>query len=54
MGTDIYYNSFIDRFAYITTPIVDLPKKGIHFEWSPDQQTSFDNLKQRLKSAPIL
>ena len=54
MGAVNYYNRFIYNFAQITTPIMHLLKKSIHFELVPGQQVAFDNLKQRLRSAPIL
>ena len=37
MGTAYYYNRFIYNFAQIATSIIHLLKKGIHFEWGPDQ-----------------
>ena len=54
MGTTNYCKSILHRFAHIINPFVHLPKKGLHFEWSPAQQVAFDTLEQRLKSAPIL
>jgi transposase InsO family protein len=40
--------------AEIASPLRDLAKKGRHFEWGPEQQESFDRLKQLMSNAPTL
>ena len=45
---------FVEGFSSIARPMTQLTKKGVPFEWSPACQASFDLLKQKLTSAPVL
>lgn len=54
VGFANFYRDFIERFSDITSPLVSLTKKGIPFRWGPEQQRSFDTLKERFISAPVL
>ena len=38
----------------ITTPMEKMLKKDAAFEWTPECQGSFDTLKAKMASAPIL
>ena len=49
-----YYHKFIKRYTRITTPLEKLLKKDAAFEWSQECQGSFDTLKAKMASAPIL
>ncbi|RVW27201.1 Transposon Tf2-2 polyprotein [Vitis vinifera] len=42
------------RFSKIALPLTKLTQKGVKFEWSDDCECSFQELKNRLVSAPIL
>jgi len=54
LGLVSYYRRFIANCSQIAAPLTKLLKKGEIFRWSPDQQTSFNDLKQALISEPIL
>jgi len=54
LGMASYYRRFIHNFSIIAKPILDLTKKDSKFEWSEACQISFDLLKERLTTAPIL
>lgn len=55
-GMASWYRRFIEGFATITAPITDLirtkgPKK---FEWTDAAQKAFEEIKERLTTAPVL
>ena len=54
LGLAGYYRKFVERFSKITTPLTNLLKKDQKFEWSGTCQHSFEELRQRLKIAPVL
>ena len=41
-------------FSKILVPLTYLIKKSVIFWWGPDQQSTFETLRQRLCEAPIL
>jgi len=49
-----YYRTFVCNFASIACPLHNLTKKGATFEWTPDCETAFQELKRALTSMPIL
>lgn len=49
-----YYRKFVPAFADITLPLNRLCRKNIIFDWTVECQKSFDALKQKLISPPIL
>ena len=49
-----YYRRFVPDFAQIARPLTLLTRKNARFEWSDSCQSSFEELKTRLISAPIL
>ncbi|XP_074329177.1 uncharacterized protein LOC141666830 [Apium graveolens] len=49
-----YYRNFVEGFSSIALPLTQLMRKGIKFEWNDDREKSFQELKKRLVSAPIL
>lgn len=49
-----YYRRFIADFATIAAPLYELQRKNVHFHWSERQKEAFDQLKQKLISAPVL
>ena len=53
-GLASYYRTFVCNFAAIARPLHNLTKKGAVFEWTPECETAFQQLKQALTSAPIL
>ena len=38
----------------MVVPLTRLTRKGVTFSWGPEQQASFETLRQRLCEAPIL
>ncbi|GJZ01295.1 putative reverse transcriptase domain-containing protein, partial [Tanacetum coccineum] len=49
-----YYRRFIEGFSKIAKPITKLTQKKVKFEWGDKQETTFQMIKQKLCSAPIL
>ena len=49
-----YYKRFVEGFSKIALPFTSLTKKNIKFEWNVKCEQSFQKLKRRLISAPIL
>ena len=54
LGLAGYYKRFIQGFSKIALPLTWLTKKGVKFEWSDDCERSFQELKERLVTTPIL
>jgi hypothetical protein len=54
LGLAGYYQRFIKRFSKISKPMTGLLGKDRKFEWTPACEASFQELKKRLTSAPIL
>ncbi|RVW85078.1 Retrovirus-related Pol polyprotein from transposon 17.6 [Vitis vinifera] len=54
LGLAGYYRRFIEGFSKIALPLTKLTQKGVEFEWFDDCECSFQELKNRLVSAPIL
>jgi hypothetical protein len=49
-----YYRRFIEGFSRIVKPITSLLEKGKEFKWDDRCQTSFEELKKKLTTAPVL
>ncbi|CAA0841650.1 Uncharacterized mitochondrial protein AtMg00860, partial [Striga hermonthica] len=49
-----YYRRFIEGFSKIAQPLTNLTKKAVRFDWSPQCEESFQELKRRLTTAPVL
>ncbi|KAI3681177.1 hypothetical protein L6452_35962 [Arctium lappa] len=54
LGLAGYYRRFVEGFSKIALPMTRLLRKGVKFEWGSDQEASFEELKHRLVTAPIL
>jgi len=54
LGLAGYYRKFIENFSKIAKPLVRLTKKGAKFNWTAEQQNSFQLLKEKLTTAPVL
>ena len=54
LGLAGYYRKFVDGFSKIATPLTNLLKKDQKFEWSDTCQHSFEELRQRLTTTPVL
>ena len=53
-GLCSYYRRSIADFATIAAPLYELQRKNVRFHWSERQKETFDQLKQKLISAPVL
>ncbi|WVZ76431.1 LOW QUALITY PROTEIN: hypothetical protein U9M48_024407 [Paspalum notatum var. saurae] len=53
-GLASYYRRFIENFSRIAKPMTSLLEKDAEFRWTNAQQAAFDELKERLTTAPVL
>lgn len=49
-----WYHKFIPHFVDNTAPLNNLKKKDVKWQWTPECQASFENIKTLLKSPPVL
>jgi ribonuclease HI len=49
-----YYRCFIEGFSKVARPVTALLAKKVEFKWSPACQESFEMLKKKLTTAPVL
>ncbi|KAH0639444.1 hypothetical protein KY285_036030 [Solanum tuberosum] len=49
-----YYRRFVEGFSSISYPSTKLTQKTVKFQWSEACEKSFQELKKRLTSAPVL
>ncbi|GJZ99927.1 putative nucleotidyltransferase, ribonuclease H, partial [Tanacetum coccineum] len=54
LGLAGYYYRFVEGFSRLALPLTKLMRKGEKFVWNKEREKSFEELKQRLVSAPIL
>nr|GFD24971.1 putative reverse transcriptase domain-containing protein [Tanacetum cinerariifolium] len=54
LGLAGYYRHFVEGFSRLALPLTQLMKKGEKFVWTNEREESFEELKRRLVSAPIL
>ncbi|GJS84961.1 putative reverse transcriptase domain-containing protein [Tanacetum coccineum] len=54
LGLAGYYRRFIEGFSKIAKPMTKLTQKKVKFVWGDKQEATFQLLKQKLCSAPIL
>ena len=54
LGCVGYYRRFIKDYAQRALPLTELLKKEEEFNWNPDRQSAFEELKLTLSRAPIL
>nr|GFB28935.1 hypothetical protein [Tanacetum cinerariifolium] len=49
-----YYRRFVEGFSCLALPLTKLMRKGEKFVWNEEREKNFEELKQRLVSAPVL
>ena len=49
-----YYRKFVEGFSRIAAPLTKLTRKDVKYDWVDACQQSFEELKSRLTSAPVL
>ena len=54
LGLAGYYRRFVEGFSRIAMPLSRLTQKQVKFEWTDDCEQSFQELKKRLVTAPVL
>ena len=54
LGLAGYYRRFVKGFSIIASPLNQLLRKGVKFEWTDKCQDSFEQLKEMLVEAPVL
>jgi hypothetical protein len=54
LGLAGYYRRFIEGFSKLAKPMTSLLEKNAKFVWSEQCQVSFEELKKRLTTAPVL
>jgi hypothetical protein len=54
IGMVDYYRRFIEGFSKIVRPMTTLLEKNVEFKWTQACQESFEMLKQRLTTTPVL
>jgi len=54
LGLAGYYRRFVEGFSKLFGPLTALTKKNARYEWTDECECSFQELKQRLVTTPIL
>jgi ribonuclease HI len=54
IGMASYYRRFLEGFSKIVRPMTALLAKKVEFQWTPACQKSFETLKEKLTTAPVL
>jgi hypothetical protein len=54
IGMADYYQCSIEGFSKIVRPMTALLAKKVEFKWTPACQESFETLKKKLKTTPVL
>ena len=56
LGSCNYYCSYIDNYSELVRPLISSTKNSVPsvIPWSEEAQLSFESVKQRLCSAPVL
>ncbi|WMV08868.1 hypothetical protein MTR67_002253 [Solanum verrucosum] len=54
LGLAGYYRRFVEGFASISAPLTKLKQKEVKFQWSDACERSFQELKNKLTSTPVL
>ena len=53
LGLAGYYHRFVQNFSNIATPVINLIRKIVKYEWTDRCEEAFQELKKRLTSAPV-
>nr|GEZ71266.1 putative reverse transcriptase domain, aspartic peptidase domain protein [Tanacetum cinerariifolium] len=54
LGLASYYRRFVEGFSLLALPLMKLMRKGEKFVWNEEREKSFEELKRRLVSSPVL
>ena len=54
LGLSGFYRNFIKNYATVATPLTNLLKEDTPFVWTVEQQSAFEELKEKLSAPPVL
>lgn len=54
LGLANYYRRFIDGYSKKTTPLTELLKKRVVWNWNKDYKDAFENLEKAVVEDPVL
>jgi hypothetical protein len=54
LGLVGYFQRFIEGFSKLSEPFIALIRKNAHFVWTHECEKSFQELKRRLVTTPVL
>lgn len=54
LGFANFYRRFVKGYSQVTTPLTELLRKDVTWNWGAEHSTAFKELKDRLTSAPAL
>ena len=54
LGLCSYFRKYVKDFAVIASPLFDLTRKDVPFQWSPGADDAFTRLKKALCDAPVV
>nr|GFA40688.1 putative reverse transcriptase domain-containing protein [Tanacetum cinerariifolium] len=54
LGLAGYYRRFVEGFSRLALPLTKLMREGEKFVWNEEREKRFEEIKQRLVSAPVL
>ncbi|XP_073066032.1 uncharacterized protein [Primulina eburnea] len=54
LGLAGYYRKFVERFSSIAIPLTKITQKNSKFQWNEECEQSFETLKKKLASTPVL
>jgi hypothetical protein len=54
LGLAGYYRHFVEGFSNLSRPLSAFTKKNPHYVWTDEYEHSFEELKKRLVTAPVL
>jgi hypothetical protein len=54
LGLANYYRRYISNFSELVLPLTEMMSKRVKFVWSSEAERSFEQIKQRLTSTPVL
>ena len=54
LGASQYWRKFIANFSFIATPLHALTTMNKVFQWEGKEQKSFDTLKEKIGTSPVL
>ena len=54
LGLASYYRRFVEGFSKLAGPLTHLIRKETKYEWTDKHDATFEELKKRLTTAPVL